>query len=93
MIETPTAIFDVPGHRRHPRVSVLVMGTNDLAEELRAAAVPGRAPCSPTWRRRCSRPREAGKAILDGVFNDVKDLEASPTSAAKASSWASTARR
>ena len=36
MIETPTAIFDVRAIAAHPRVSVLVMGTNDLARELRA---------------------------------------------------------
>ncbi len=66
MIETPTAIFDVRQIAAHPRVQTLVMGTNDLAKELRATQVRGRAPLT----------REAGKVILDGVFNDVKDLDA-----------------
>ncbi|MFZ4112343.1 MAG: HpcH/HpaI aldolase/citrate lyase family protein, partial [Ilumatobacteraceae bacterium] len=44
MIETPTAIFDCREIAAHPRVPVLIMGTNDLAKELRAAQVPGRAP-------------------------------------------------
>ena len=42
MIETPTAIFDVREIAAHPRVAVLVMGTNDLAKEIRAPLVPGR---------------------------------------------------
>ena len=36
MVETPTAIFDVRALAAHPRVSVLVIGTNDLARELHA---------------------------------------------------------
>ena len=41
MVETPTAIFDVRAIAAHPRVAVLVMGTNDLAKEIRAPLVPG----------------------------------------------------
>ena len=33
MVETPTAILDVRAIAGHPRVNVLVMGTNDLAKE------------------------------------------------------------
>jgi citrate lyase subunit beta/citryl-CoA lyase len=76
MIETPTAIFDVRHIAAHPRVAVLVMGTNDLAKELRAAQVPGRAPLVPHLATALLAAREAGKVILDGVFNDVKDLDA-----------------
>ena len=36
MVETPTAIFEARAIAAHPRVSVLVIGTNDLARELRA---------------------------------------------------------
>ncbi len=75
MIETPTAIFDVRALAAHPRVSVLVMGTNDLARELRAGLVPGRHPLLPHLAVALAAAREAGKAILDGVFNDVKDLD------------------
>lgn len=76
MIETPTAIFDVRHIAAHPRVAALVMGTNDLAKELRATQVPGRAPLIPHLASALLAAREAGKVILDGVFNDVKDLEA-----------------
>jgi citrate lyase subunit beta/citryl-CoA lyase len=75
MIETPTAIFDVRTIAAHPRVSVLVMGTNDLARELRAGLVPGRHPLLPHLATALLAAREAGVAILDGVYNDVKDLE------------------
>lgn len=76
MIETPTAIFDVRQIAAHPRVASLVMGTNDLAKELRASQVPGRAPLVPHLATALLAARESGKVVLDGVFNDVKDLDA-----------------
>ena len=76
MIETPTAILDVRTIAAHPRVTVLVMGTNDLAKELRAALVPGRHPLVPHLASALLAAREAGTVALDGVFNDVKDLDA-----------------
>jgi citrate lyase subunit beta/citryl-CoA lyase len=75
MIETPTAIFDVRHIAAHPRVAVLVMGTNDLARELRAGLVPGRHPLVPHLATALAAAREASKVILDGVYNDVKNLE------------------
>ena len=75
MIETPTAILDGRAIAAHPRVSVLVMGTNDLARELRAPLAPGRAALLPHLATALLAAREAGKAILDGVYNDVKDLD------------------
>ena len=75
MIETPTAIFDVRAIAAHPRVAVLVMGTNDLARELRAGLVPGRHPLVPHLATALAAAREAGKVILDGVYNDVKNLD------------------
>ncbi|HSB86122.1 MAG TPA: CoA ester lyase [Ilumatobacteraceae bacterium] len=75
MIETPTAILDARSIAAHPRVSVLVMGTNDLARELRAPLAPGRRALLPHLATALLAAREAGKAILDGVYNDVKDLD------------------
>jgi citrate lyase subunit beta/citryl-CoA lyase len=76
MIETPTAIFDVRALAAHPRVSVLVMGTNDLARELRSAlGAAGRHPLVPHLATALAAAREADKVILDGVYNDVKDLD------------------
>jgi citrate lyase subunit beta/citryl-CoA lyase len=76
MVETPTAIFDARAIAAHPRVAVLVMGTNDLARELRSAlGAPGRHPLVPHLATALAAAREAGKVILDGVYNDVKDLD------------------
>ena len=75
MIETPTAILDVRAIAAHPRVSVLVMGTNDLARELRIPLIAGRRALLPHLATALLAGREAGKTILDGVYNDVKDLD------------------
>ncbi len=76
MVETPTAIFDVRAIAAHPRVSVLVMGTNDLARELRSSlGAAGRHPLVPHLATALAAAREAGISILDGVYNDVKDLD------------------
>jgi citrate lyase subunit beta/citryl-CoA lyase len=76
MIETPTAIFDVRAIAAHPRVSVLVMGTNDLAREVRSSlGAAGRHPLLPHLATALLGAREAGKVVLDGVYNDVKNLD------------------
>jgi citrate lyase subunit beta/citryl-CoA lyase len=75
MVETPAAVFAVRDIARAERVGCLVMGTNDLAKELRAQLVPGRAPLLPHLATALLAAREAGIAVVDGVYNDVKDLE------------------
>jgi citrate lyase subunit beta/citryl-CoA lyase len=75
MIETPTAMFNVRSIAAHPRVAVLVMGTNDLAKELRSPLVPNRHPLVAHLATALLAAREAGKVILDGVYNDVKNPE------------------
>jgi citrate lyase subunit beta/citryl-CoA lyase len=73
MVETPTAILDVRHIAHHARVSVLVMGTNDLIKELRTGTPADRAPLLPHLAAALLGAREAGKVILDGVYNDVRD--------------------
>ncbi len=75
MVETPLAIFSVREIAAFERVEVLVMGTNDLAKEIRAELVPGRAPLYPHLATAILAAREAGVVILDGVYNDVRDPE------------------
>ncbi|KGN39420.1 HpcH/HpaI aldolase/citrate lyase family protein [Knoellia subterranea] len=76
MIETPEAIFNVREiASASPRLAVLVMGTNDLVKELRADHVPGRGPLLTSLQLSLLAAREAGIAILDGVYNDVKNAE------------------
>src|SRR6476469_6350733 len=74
MLETPEAILEAPAiASASERLAVLVMGTNDLAKELHAAQVPGRAPLLYGLSACVIAARGAGKVILDGVYNDIKD--------------------
>ncbi|MFM7095312.1 MAG: HpcH/HpaI aldolase/citrate lyase family protein, partial [Actinomycetota bacterium] len=75
MVETPSAIFNAREIAGHPRVAVLVMGTNDLVKELHAVQVPGRAPVMSHLATALLAAREADKPILDGVYNDIKNAE------------------
>jgi citrate lyase subunit beta/citryl-CoA lyase len=76
MVETPEAIFNVREiAAASPRLAVLVMGTNDLVKETYAEHVPGRAPLLTALSLSLLAARAAGIAILDGVYNDVKDLD------------------
>ena len=76
MIETPVAILDVLSiARASERLTAFVIGTNDLVKELYAEHVPGRAPILPSLHTALLAARAAGIAILDGVYNDVKDVD------------------
>jgi citrate lyase subunit beta/citryl-CoA lyase len=80
MIETPTAIFNVrqiaaAATDAETRLTGFVLGTNDLAKETRARILPGRAPMLP-WLATCLlAAREYGIDVLDGVFNDIADMQ------------------
>ena len=75
MVETPAGVLAAREIAEHPQVDVLVVGTNDLAKELRARLVPGRAPLLPHLAAILLAARAAGVDVLDGVYNDVRDLE------------------
>ena len=76
MVETPEAIFNVRElAAASPRLAVLVMGTNDLVKETYAEHVPGRAPLLTALSLSLLAARAAGIAILDGVYNDVKNID------------------
>jgi citrate lyase subunit beta/citryl-CoA lyase len=76
MLETPVAVLHAEEiATASARLTVLVMGTNDLAKELHAARLPGRAPLQLGLQACLMAARLAGKVILDGVYNDVKDLD------------------
>ncbi len=80
MMETPMAILNADAIARtaadpNSRLSVLVMGTNDLARETRARQTRGRAGMLP-WIATCiAAARAHGADILDGVFGDFNDFE------------------
>ncbi|HEX7133550.1 MAG TPA: CoA ester lyase [Iamia sp.] len=76
MVETPVAMLnalEIAGSSE--RLTVLVMGTNDLAKELHAEHVPGRQPLLTGLGLCLLAARASGKVILDGVYNDIKDPE------------------
>ncbi|MEU6641437.1 CoA ester lyase [Saccharomonospora sp. NPDC046836] len=76
MVETPVAMLHAEEiAAASERLTVLVMGTNDLAKELHAEFVPGRAPLLGGLSLCLLAARATGKVILDGVYNDVRDLE------------------
>lgn len=76
MVETPGAMLRVEEiASASERLSVLVMGTNDLVKELYAEHVLGRQPLLAGLGLALLGARAAGKVILDGVYNDVKDAE------------------
>lgn len=80
MIETPTAILNVRdiaavARDTETRLSCLVIGTNDLAKEMRARIVPGRAPVLPLLVMAITAARAHHLDILDGPFNDLANAE------------------
>jgi len=74
MLETPVAVLHAMEiASASERLTVLVMGTNDLVKELHAARVASRAPLMASLGICVLAARAAGRAILDGVYNDIKD--------------------
>jgi citrate lyase subunit beta/citryl-CoA lyase len=74
MVETPVAMLHAEEiASSSERLTVLVMGTNDLAKELYAEHVPGRQPLLAGLGLALLAARATGRVILDGVYNDVED--------------------
>lgn len=76
MVETPIAMLNALSiATASPRLAGFVMGTNDLVKELYAEHVPGRQPVITGLGLALLAARAAGLAIIDGVYNDVKNTE------------------
>jgi len=76
MLETPNALLDARAiAAASARLTVLVLGTNDIAKELHAAQNAGRAELVPAITGCLIGARAAGKVIIDGVYNDIGDPE------------------
>lgn len=80
MVETPAALLGLAGIAAvavdpAARLAALVLGTNDLAAELRLRPGPGRAPLLPWLAATVAAGRLHGLDVLDGVFNGLDDPE------------------
>ncbi len=80
MIETPLAILNIQSiaakaQEPRSRMSVWVMGTNDIAKELRAAHTADRIPMLTSLGLSIVAARAYGIVALDGVYNDIKNEE------------------
>ena len=76
MMETPKGILraeEVAGS--HPRLTLFVMGTNDLVKDMRARHTPMRLPMITALGLGMLAARAHGLTILDGVYNDIQDAE------------------
>jgi citrate lyase subunit beta/citryl-CoA lyase len=76
MLETPYAVLRAAEIcAASERLTVVVVGTNDLTTDLGAEHVPGRQPLLPSLSLCVLAARATGKVVLDGVHNDLDDTE------------------
>lgn len=78
MIETAAAVFRLDALARaaaETKTDAWVIGANDLAKEMRCRLGGDRAPLLPALSLAVLAARSQGLAILDGVYNDIPDLE------------------
>lgn len=74
MIETPRGVMNVEQIAvAHARLTVLVMGTSDLANDLRVPHTPYREGLAYSLGRCVMAARAAGLTIIDGVHLDLED--------------------
>ncbi len=77
MIETCSAVprLDaLAAMAQTTRLSLWVMGVNDLAKEMRARLTPERTPFLPILSLAVAAARTHGLTILDGVCNEFRDM-------------------
>lgn len=81
MFETPLAVLNAgaiaaaAATKEGRRLSVFILGTNDLAKETRARFVPGRAPMLPWLTTALAAGRAYGLDVIDGVYNNLSDTD------------------
>ncbi|QVM82813.1 HpcH/HpaI aldolase/citrate lyase family protein [Novosphingobium decolorationis] len=78
MIETCGAVLNLEplaAMAATTRLSLWIMGTNDLAKEMRARLTPERTPFLPFMAQAVAAARLHGLTILDGVCNEFRDLD------------------
>ncbi len=77
MIETCACLprlWDIAALAQGTRLSLWVMGVNDLAKEMRARLTPDRTPFLPFLSMAVAAARSHGLTVLDGVCNEFRDF-------------------
>lgn len=76
MIETPRAILDIAAIAgAGGKLACLVMGTNDLVKEMRGTHMSSRENLFAALGLSVAAARAFGLSIIDGVFNDIVDMD------------------
>jgi citrate lyase subunit beta/citryl-CoA lyase len=76
MVETAKSLFQleqIASASLKSRLALLVMGTNDLAKEMRASLTVSRSALLAPLSLAVAAAAAYGLEILDGVFNDIED--------------------
>jgi citrate lyase subunit beta/citryl-CoA lyase len=73
MIETPRAVLGADALAGQPGVACLIIGFEDLAKDLHARSLPGRAPMLTALSLVVLAARAHGISVLDGVHVDIAD--------------------
>ena len=76
MIETCAALPELSrlaALKTSTRLAAFVLGTNDLAKDMRAQIKPGRAPFLPILSAAVCAARAHGLVVIDGVCNEFRD--------------------
>lgn len=71
MVETAAAVMNVRAIAHE--AAALIVGTNDLAADLRLPPGAGRGPLATALQTAVLAARAEGKAVFDGVFNRLDD--------------------
>ena len=75
MMETASGMLNAPTIAAHPRLTGMVMGTNDLAKELSSRFRADRLPLQAGLGLCLLAAKAHGCTILDGVYNAFKDAD------------------
>ena len=76
MMETVAGVLNAAAiAAAHRRLACIVMGTNDLAKELRVPLTPERLPLQLSLQSCVLASRANGVACVDGAYNAFRDLE------------------
>lgn len=90
MIETCQAMFalnEIGAASARLGVAAWVMGSNDLAKEMRCSLTVEREPLLTALSLSLMAARAHGLAILDGVFNDIADADGFARQCAQGAGW------